>query len=35
MATKSKKNVEALEKALNQSNGVETLEQLEGLIARV
>ncbi len=35
MATKSKKNVEALEKALNQSNVVETLEQLEVLVSKV
>lgn len=35
MATKSKKNVEALEKALNQSNVVETLDQLEVLISKV
>ncbi len=35
MATKSKKNVEALEKALNQTNVVETLEQLEVLVSKV
>ncbi len=35
MATKSKKDVEALEKALEQSNVVETLEQLEVLISKV
>ena len=34
-ASKSKKNVEALEKALNQSNVVETLDQLEVLISKV
>ena len=35
MTTKTKKNVEALEKSLNSSNVVETLDQLEGLISRV
>ena len=35
MATKSNKNVEALEKALKQSNVVETLDQLEVLISKV
>ncbi|MCD7779700.1 MAG: bifunctional acetaldehyde-CoA/alcohol dehydrogenase [Candidatus Gastranaerophilales bacterium] len=35
MATKSKKTVDALEKALNQSNVVETLDQLEVLISKV
>ncbi len=35
MTTKSKKNVDALEKALNQSNVVETLDQLEVLISKV
>ncbi len=34
-ASQSKKNVEALEKALNQSNVVETLDQLEVLISKV
>ena len=32
---KTKKTVEALEKTLNASNKVETLEQLEVLISRV
>ena len=35
MATKSKKNAEELEKALNQSDCVETLDQLEVLISKV
>ena len=35
MTTKTKKNVEALEKSLNSSNVVETLDQLEALISRV
>ena len=35
MTTKTKKDVEALEKSLNASNVVETLDQLEGLISRV
>ena len=35
MTTKTKKNVESLEKSLNASNVVETLDQLEGLISRV
>jgi len=35
MATKSKKTVDALEKALNNSNVVETLDQLEVLISKV
>ncbi len=35
MATKSKKNAEDLEKALNQSEKVETLDQLEVLISKV
>ena len=35
MATKSKKNVEALEKSLEASNVVETLDQLEVLISKV
>ncbi len=35
MTTKTKKDVEALEKSLNSSNVVETLDQLEGLISRV
>ena len=36
MTTKTKKNVESLEKSLEaSSNVVETLEQLEGLISRV
>ena len=35
MTTKTKKNVEALEKSLNSSDVVETLDQLEGLISRV
>jgi hypothetical protein len=32
MTTKTKKNVEALEKSLNSSNVVETLDQLEALL---
>ena len=35
MTTKTKKNVESLEKSLNSSNVVETLDQLESLISRV
>ena len=35
MTTKTKKDVEALEKSLNASNVVETLDQLESLISRV
>ncbi len=35
MSTKSKKDVEALEKALNHSDVVETLDQLEMLISKV
>jgi len=35
MVVKSKKNVESLEKALNQSSEVSTVEQLESLISRV
>ena len=35
MTTKTKKNVESLEKSLEASNVVETLDQLEGLISRV
>ena len=35
MATKNKKTVDELEKALNQSNVVETLDQLEVLISKV
>ena len=35
MTTKTKKDVDALEKSLNASNVVETLDQLEGLISRV
>ena len=35
MTTKTKKNVESLEKSLEASNVVETLDQLESLISRV
>ena len=35
MTTKSKKTVESLEKALNKSDVVETLDQLEVLISKV
>ena len=35
MVVKSKKDVEKLEKALNQSSEVATVEQLESLISRV
>ena len=35
MTTKTKKNVESLEKSLEASNVVETLDQLEVLISKV